>query len=163
LVVEDEVELLAVAVTYLQEMGFTVLSAHDGPAALAVVARTPELALVVTDVVMPGGLHGVALAHQIRQQRPGVTVLYTSGLPASALAAQRPLQLDGPLVHKPYHKEHLQAAIHQALARRQGPGTARDGEGHGSLDEARDAMGLRAPADDHAHAPGLTDPPPAPS
>jgi CheY-like chemotaxis protein len=163
LVVEDEVDLLEVAVAYLKEMGFTVLSARDGPAALEVVARTPELDLVVTDVVMPGGLHGVALAHQIRQQRPAVTVLYTSGFPASALAARRQLQLDGLLVNKPYQKEHLQAAIHQALARRQGPGTATDGEGHGSLDEARDAMGLRVPAGDHAHEPGLTDHPPAPS
>jgi PAS domain S-box-containing protein len=121
LVVDDEVDLLEIAVTYLEAMGFTVLPAVDGPSALEVSARTPALDLVLTDVVMPGGMHGVALAHHIRQQHPDVTVLYTSGFPSSALTARRQLQLDGPLVNKPYRKEQLLAAVHQALARRHGP------------------------------------------
>jgi PAS domain S-box-containing protein len=121
LVVDDEVELLEVAVTYLEEMGFTTLQATDGPSALAVVARAPEIDLVLTDVVMPGGMHGVALAQQIRQQKPDVTVIYTSGFPSSALIERSQLHVDGPLINKPYRKEQLAAAVHQALARRHRP------------------------------------------
>jgi len=118
LVVDDEVDLLEVAVTYLEEMGFTALPAVDGPSALEIVARTPELDLLLTDVVMPGGMNGVALAHHIRQQRPNVTVVYASGFPSNALAERCQLQIDGPLVNKPYRKDQLTAAVHQALASR---------------------------------------------
>jgi len=76
LVVDDEVDLLEVAVTYLEEMGFTALPAVDGPSALQVVASTPELDLLLTDVVMPGGMNGVALAQQIRQHHPDIAVIY---------------------------------------------------------------------------------------
>jgi PAS domain S-box-containing protein len=123
LVVDDEVDLLEIAVTYLEEMGFTALSAVDGPSALEVVARTPELDLLLTDVIMPGGLNGVALAQQIRQQNPEVTVIYASGFASSALVERRQLQVDGPLVNKPYRKEQLRTAVQQALAHRHRPAT----------------------------------------
>jgi PAS domain S-box-containing protein len=118
LVVDDEVDLLEIAVTYLEEMGFTVLSAVDGPSALEVVARTPALDLLLTDVIMPGGLNGVALAQQIRQQQPNVTVIYASGFASSALVERRQLQVDGPLVNKPYRKAQLLATVQQAFAHR---------------------------------------------
>jgi len=118
LVVDDEVDLLEVAVTYLEEMGFTALSAVDGPSALEVSTHTPKLDLLLTDVVMPGGMHGVALAQLIRQQHPDVTVLYASGFPSSALIERRHLHVDRPLVNKPYRKDELTAAVHQALTRR---------------------------------------------
>jgi CheY-like chemotaxis protein len=121
LIVDDEVDLLEVAVTYLEEMGCTVLAAVDGPSALEVVARLAELDLLVTDVVMPGGMNGVVLAQQMRQQYPDLTVIYASGFPASALAERSQLPLDGPLVNKPYRKAQLTAAVHQALARRHRP------------------------------------------
>jgi DNA-binding LytR/AlgR family response regulator len=75
-------------------------------------------------VVMPGGINGVALAQQIRQQHPNVTVIYASGFPSSALAERSQLQVDGPLVNKPYRKGELTAAVHQALARCHRPAIA---------------------------------------
>jgi PAS domain S-box-containing protein len=124
LVVDDEVDLLEVAVTYLEEMGCTALTAVDGPSALEVVARTPALDLLLTDVIMPGGMNGVVLAQQIRQQQPDITVLYASGFPSSTLVERRQLQVDGPLLDKPYRKEQLTAAVHQALTRRPRPAPA---------------------------------------
>ncbi len=118
LVVDDEAELLEVAVTYLEEMGFTTLQATDGPAALAVVAGAPALDLVLTDIVMPGGMHGVALAQQIRQQHPDVAVIYASGFPSSALAERSQVHIDGPLLNKPYRKEQLAEAVSRVLASR---------------------------------------------
>ena len=92
------------------------MPAVDGPSALEIVARIPELDLLLTDVVMPGGMNGMVLAHHIRQQRPNVTVIYASGFPSNALAERSHLQIDGPLVNKPHRKEQLTAAVHQALA-----------------------------------------------
>ena len=120
LVVDDEVELLEVAVTYLEEMGFTTLQAPDGPSALAVIAGAPALDLVLTDIVMPGGMHGVALAQQIRQQHPDVAVIYASGFPSSALAERSQVHVDGPLLNKPYRKEQLAEAVYRVLASRCG-------------------------------------------
>jgi CheY-like chemotaxis protein len=134
LVVDDEADLLEVAVTYLEAMGFTALSAMDGPSALDVGARTPTLDLLLTDVVMPGGMNGVALAQHMRQQHPDVTVIYASGFPSSALVERRHLQVDGPLVNKPYRKDELIAAVYQALARQQSPAPAAvaiEGHDHG--------------------------------
>jgi PAS domain S-box-containing protein len=121
LVVDDEVELLEVAVTYLEEMGFTTLQATDGPSALEVIACAPVIDLVLTDIVMPGGLHGVALAQQIRQQHPDIAVIYASGFPASALTARSQLHIDGPLLNKPYRKEQLAEVVYRVLASRRGP------------------------------------------
>jgi CheY-like chemotaxis protein len=123
LVVDDEVDLLEVAVTYLAEMGFTVLSAVDGPSALEVSARTPALDLLLTDVVMPGGMNGVILAQQIRQQHPEVKVIYASGFPSSALVERRQLHVDGPLINKPYRHEQLTATVQQAFVRRRDAAT----------------------------------------
>jgi CheY-like chemotaxis protein len=123
LVVDDEVELLEVAVTYLQAMGFTVLSAGDAPSALELVACTPELDLLLTDVIMPG-INGVALAQQIRQQHPDIPVIYVSGFPSSILVERRQLHVDGPLVNKPYRRDELAAAVHQAFAGRHCPAPA---------------------------------------
>jgi CheY-like chemotaxis protein len=126
LVVDDEVELLEIAVAYLEEMGFTTLQATDGPTALAVAARTPALDLLLTDVVMPGGMHGVALAQQLRRQHPAMQVIYASGFPSNALVERNQLHIDGPLINKPYRREQLTAIVQQVFARHHDPTAAPD-------------------------------------
>ncbi|MGE3539130.1 MAG: MASE4 domain-containing protein [Candidatus Tectimicrobiota bacterium] len=121
LVVDDEAELLDIAVTYLQELGFQTLQAPDGPTALNIAARVPALDLLLTDIVMPGSLHGVALAQELRHQQPDLRVIYASGFPASVLTERNQLYIDGPLVNIPYRKEQLVEAVRQVLARRHCP------------------------------------------
>jgi len=80
LVVEDEPSLRALAGRILRRRGYHILEAEDGPAALLAVAAYPgPIHLLLTDVIMPGGISGRQLAEQVRVQRPTIKVLYMSG------------------------------------------------------------------------------------
>ncbi|HTE49860.1 MAG TPA: ATP-binding protein [Kofleriaceae bacterium] len=116
LVVDDEVDLLEIAVSYCEELGFQVLHATDGPSALEIAAEQPHLDLLLTDVVMPGGLNGVALAARLRARYPDLKVVYCSGFPSSALAERSQLRADGPLINKPYLKQAFARCVIDALA-----------------------------------------------
>ena len=116
LVVDDEYELLEVAVAYLEEMGFRVLAATNGEQALRTVAKNPDIDLLLTDIVMPGGMNGVELATTVRKAHPEIKVLYTSGFPEGVLADKSGAKLDAPLVSKPYSREGLAKALSALLA-----------------------------------------------
>ena len=115
LVVDDEVDLLEIAVSYCEELGLRVLHATDGPSALEVAAGEPHLDLLLTDVVMPGGLNGVTLAARLRARYPTLKVAYCSGFPSSALAERSQLRVDGPLINKPYLKSAFVQTVTDAL------------------------------------------------
>lgn len=115
LVVEDEPEVLAVAVAFVRSLGHAVLSAPDAEAALETLATHPEIGLLFTDVVLGRGMNGVALAREARQARPGLPVLLTSGYPRSAMG--QPDDTTGfTLLRKPYRREALANAVALALA-----------------------------------------------
>jgi len=115
LVVDDEYELLEVAVAYLEEMGFRVLAATNGEQALRTLARNPDIDILLTDIVMPGGMNGVELAAAVREISATIKVLYTSGFPEGVLADKSGAKLDAPLVSKPYTREGLAKAISKLL------------------------------------------------
>lgn len=87
LVVEDYDDLRDTAVELFASFGFTALEARDGHAALGVLEKNPQVALLFTDVVLPGGMSGIDLAHEARGRYPELKVLLTSGYTAHALAA----------------------------------------------------------------------------
>jgi PAS domain S-box-containing protein len=115
LVVDDELDLLDIATAYLDEMGYTACRAEDGPSALAIVEQNRDIDLVITDIIMPGGMNGVQLAQKLRQLLPQVKIIYSSGFPASTLAERSMPLLDGPLLRKPYQRADFETAIHMAL------------------------------------------------
>ncbi len=115
LVVDDEPQLREVAATYLREMGYDVETATDGPDALRVHQEKPELDLLVTDVIMSGGMNGVVLSQRMRQRQPGLRVVFTSGFPAEALSRRDSTRVDGPLVAKPYQRHELSAAVGRTM------------------------------------------------
>jgi PAS domain S-box-containing protein len=102
LVVDDEADLLDIADAYLSELGYTVIRAGDGHAALAALERAGEIDLMVTDIIMPGGMNGIELARKVREIRPEIKVIFTSGFPADALSERSGNLEGGPLLHKPY-------------------------------------------------------------
>jgi CheY-like chemotaxis protein len=98
----------------LKHLGYEVLEAADGPAALEVLSRSARVDLLFTDLAMPGGLNGRELASRVLARHPGVKVLltsaYTDQLPSSANE-----RLPITLLDKPYREPELAAAIRAAL------------------------------------------------
>jgi CheY-like chemotaxis protein len=115
LVVDDEVDLLAVATAYLTDMGYTTLQAEDGATALEVLDQHQDIDLVVTDVAMPGGMNGLELAHKVRQRLPHVKLIYSSGFPAYALKDRSLHMADCPMLQKPYERAGFKAVVTAAM------------------------------------------------
>jgi PAS domain S-box-containing protein len=115
LVVDDEEDLLEIAIAYLDEMAFTSFQATDGASALEILVLHNEIELLVTDIVMPGGMNGVELVEKARALRPDLKIIYSSGFPAEALAERSMSLVDGPLLHKPYQRNEFTAIIHRVM------------------------------------------------
>ena len=64
LVVEDNAEVLELAVATISDLGYRVLTAADGPSALKIVRATRPIDLLFSDIVMPGGMNGFELVSQ---------------------------------------------------------------------------------------------------
>jgi CheY-like chemotaxis protein len=80
LVVEDEGGVRALVMRLLQDLGYRVLQAQSGPHAVEVWREhSDEVDLLITDIVMPDGMNGVDLAERLRDNRPSLKVIYTSG------------------------------------------------------------------------------------
>jgi PAS domain S-box-containing protein len=115
LVVDDELDLLEIATIYLDEMGYTTYRAQDGVSALEVLEQQGDIDLIVTDIVMPGGMNGVELAQRARQLLPKVKLIYCSGFPADAMTERKLPVLDGRLLNKPYQRAAFGAMVSAAM------------------------------------------------
>ena len=102
---EDDPDLQGVALEALRYMGYAVLVANEGEAALEILRRDPEVDILFTDVVMPKGMNGVELAGRARALRPDLKVLLASGYARSQL----PDIPDGcDFIAKPYRIDDLE-------------------------------------------------------
>jgi PAS domain S-box-containing protein len=115
LVVDDEWGLLEIAEAYLGDMAFSVYKAEDARIAIELLKQHEDIVLLVTDILMPGGMNGVELVEQARQIIPQVKVLYTSGLTAQAMTDRGLPMVDCTLLRKPYQRVQLEAAVRVAL------------------------------------------------
>jgi PAS domain S-box-containing protein len=115
LVVDDNDGVLEEAVEQLTSLGYGVVSASNGAAALEVLERDPDIDLLFTDVVMPGSIGGRALAEKAMQMRPGLKVLFASGYFEGALVGKGALETDVQFLTKPYIRRELAKKIEEAL------------------------------------------------
>ena len=114
LVVEDDPRVRRVAVSRLTDFGYQVIEAANGAEALEQLERHDDIALLFTDVVMPGGITGDELAHKVRAERPNIKVLFTSGYAEPAIAG-RELAQSGSWLKKPYTARELATRLRQLL------------------------------------------------
>jgi len=117
LVVEDEVLVRMVIAEYLRDCDYMVIEAGSAVEAVALFKADVEVDVVFSDIQMPGTMDGFALSKWVRQNRPGVKVILTSGA-ASAADKAADLCEDGPLLQKPYESEEVGRRIKQLLATR---------------------------------------------
>jgi CheY-like chemotaxis protein len=100
LVVDDQPEVLEITSELFRTLGFEVLAANSGEDALQVLARTPDLQLMFSDVVMPG-MSGIQLGRKARELVPGIKVILSSGYANPAMEQEG--SLDGfQFLPKPY-------------------------------------------------------------
>ena len=125
LVVEDDERVRRLTALRLKELGYRVLEAGHGAAALAILAETPDIDIVFSDLVMPGGISGFDLARRVREHYPGTRVILTSGYSAEILNQADVAELDLKVLRKPYRQAELARAFRAALAERpHRPGSA---------------------------------------
>lgn len=114
LVVEDDARVRRVAVMRLAALGYSVVEAANGVEALELLEHHSDIALLFSDIVMPGGMAGDELAELARALRPDIKVLFTSGYAEPAIAG-RHLAAKGSWLKKPYTARELAVSLRELL------------------------------------------------
>lgn len=116
LVVEDESSVRRLVGGLLRDKGYRVLEAENGVRALEIWAtRGDTLDLLLSDMVMPGGVSGLDLARQFKQERPELKVLLTSGYSDESLGIDFSTMDGIDFMSKPYHPEQLARRVRSCL------------------------------------------------
>ncbi|HWK75497.1 MAG TPA: PAS domain-containing protein [Povalibacter sp.] len=115
LVVEDNAEVRATALDILGSLGYRLLEATNGYQALEQFMQHPDVALVFSDVMLPGGLPGTGLVEKLRERRPQLKVLMTSAFSESGILNRGLLDGSLELLTKPYRVEDLARRVRAIL------------------------------------------------
>ena len=119
LVVDDDPDVRSLSVRHFSDLGFRVHAATNGPMALEVLAGSEPIDLVFTDVIMPGGMTGYGVADAAVARRPGIKVLFITGYAGTSASHGQLRHPTAPMLHKPFTRKELAAAIHAALGGRE--------------------------------------------
>jgi PAS domain S-box-containing protein len=119
LVVEDNAEVAEITASLVEQLGYQTTRATNATEALNRLRRGDKVDLVLSDVVMPGGMNGIALAQEIGNHYPHVPVVLTSGYSDVVQTAQARFAI----LRKPFQLSALEKSIREALER----AAARDG------------------------------------
>lgn len=112
LIVDDELMLRDVVVEALQDHGYDVLVASDGPGALEILRGPGRIDVVFSDVSMPNGMSGVELAERAAEIRPGIRVILASGFAKGQLP---PIPKGVAFLPKPYRIGQLVESLRNVM------------------------------------------------
>lgn len=115
LVVDDDEEVKEVVVELLTELGYNIFQAGSGTEGLAVLAINPQIQMLLTDIVMPGGMNGIELAELALQLHPNLKVLHSSGFATDAIIRAEEMASVKHLLSKPYSKRTLARHVRLVL------------------------------------------------
>jgi CheY-like chemotaxis protein len=116
LLVEDELRVRKSISTILKRNGYDVVAAANGSEALELWgAHRHEVALLLTDLVMPGGMKGHELARQLQSAESYLKVVYMSGYSAEIAGRDLELRSGENFVQKPFLTDHLLETIRRSL------------------------------------------------
>ncbi|WP_158931846.1 response regulator [Acidisphaera sp. S103] len=115
LVVEDEPAVREHSINSLRDLGYRVVAAEDGHAALRTLAREAEIDVLFTDVGLPGGMTGRQLVEAARARWPGLKVVYTTGYARNAIVHGGILEPGPELLPKPFSYAPLATKIRTVI------------------------------------------------
>ncbi|MBT6607826.1 MAG: PAS domain S-box protein [Rhodospirillaceae bacterium] len=115
LVVEDDEDVRNFLVTALERLGYAVLAAEDGPAALEVMDASQVIDLLLTDMILPRGMNGRDIADVFRERYRNGAVIYSSGYTREVLDRRGGLEKDAVLINKPYRTSALAQQVREVL------------------------------------------------
>jgi len=116
LLVEDEPALLKLAASSLENCGYTILNASNGPAAIEIAAKHPgPIHLLLTDVIMPG-MNGRELSNCLAPVRPEMRVLYMSGYTDDVIGSAGTLDSHVAYLQKPFSPNDLARRVREVLS-----------------------------------------------
>ena len=107
LVVEDNADVLEAMSMMLEGLGYKVVTAKDAHEALDSLMDIERLDILLTDIIMPGGVHGGELADAVRKANPETKVVFMSGYPVQELAGKGIIDPRVDVLYKPFDKEEL--------------------------------------------------------
>ena len=114
LVVEDDIRVRRLTTTRLEQLGYKVHAASDGPAGLELLKEKKDIDLVLTDIVMPGGMSGFDVAEEARKLDPEMKVLLATGYAKNIDPTKREHE-DLRILRKPYGLQELSKALRDLL------------------------------------------------
>jgi len=115
LVVEDDAKVRVMVSRLLAGLGYRVVDVRDAREAEARIAEEPSIDLLLTDVVLPGGMSGPAFAAVARERRPDLRVVYMSGYAENAFGPNGILDDSDRLISKPFRRAELARTVREAL------------------------------------------------
>jgi len=115
LVVDDEEALLELAKDVLEELDYRVFTAANGKQALSVLADEPGIDLLLSDVLMPGGINGYELAELATQSRPDLKVMLASGYTSKTEIHNSQARFSANMLMKPYNLSELARRVRELL------------------------------------------------
>ena len=115
--VEAEPQVLETSLRLLRTFGYRTRKAGNAEQAPAILESTPDIQLLLTDVILSGGTNGVQLAQEALELRPDLPVLYISGFADHAFADAGVSASSIDFLPKPFTRAELAARVSRALKR----------------------------------------------
>ncbi len=115
LLVEDDPDVANAVTDQLQNLGYTVLCAESAEDARTLALELPELRGVLSDIVMPGQINGLALAREIRQKRDDLGIALMSGYTDWSETSGLERRCEFPVLAKPFADDQLADTLHKIL------------------------------------------------
>ncbi len=115
LIVEDETSLLELAKENLTDLGYSVLTASNGPEALKILDENNDIDLLFTDIIMPGNINGYELAEKASTLYPNIKILLTSGFTGKVASKFKTKNFFTNMLNKPYNRSSLAQMLRKTL------------------------------------------------
>jgi CheY-like chemotaxis protein len=116
LLVDDDQKVLEATCALIESLGYAVITAGNGPQAVALVDHGEPVQVIVSDVVLPGGMNGYDVAFEVLRKRPTINTVLVSGFHGGPFQRHDKALDAVQLLRKPYTREQLAGALRVALA-----------------------------------------------